>query len=435
MTDRVQAAATQRAAAESTRRVRVLLVDDQPMIGEAVRRMLAPETDIDFMYCGDPTKAMEAAAEFGPTVILQDLVMPEIDGLTMLRFYRANPATREIPTIVLSTKEEPKVKAEAFMLGANDYLVKLPDPIELTARIRHHSRGYIAQIERNEAYAALKQSEERLAEELAQAAKYVDSLLPQRLSGEITTEWLFIPVGRTGRRRVRIPLGGPDHFAMYLLDVCGHGVQSGAAVYFGDERSSQSGAGRHRLPLADRGARGLNKVFQMDRNNDMYFTMWYGVYDKEKRRLTYANGGHPPRSDGGTSEETAEPLKLSKPGTIIGAFPDMTFHSEAMDLPKFSRLYVFSDGIYEVARPDGTMMKYSDFADILAASKHSAGSVIEQTFGADSSRSRRRSVRRRRVDCRGDVLMSENKRFSPAFSSPIRNELCIACAIPPRQSP
>ena len=82
--------------------------------------------------------------------------MPEVDGLTMLRFYRANPATREIPTIVLSTKEEPKVKAEAFTLGANDYLVKLPDPIELTARIRHHSRGYIAQIERNEAYAALK---------------------------------------------------------------------------------------------------------------------------------------------------------------------------------------------------------------------------------------------------------------------------------------
>ncbi len=103
------------------------------MIGEAVRRMLAAEKDVEFCYCSDPTKAMEVAAEFHPTVILQDLVMPEVDGLTMLRYYRANPVTREIPTIVLSTKEEPKVKAEAFALGANDYLVKLPDPIELTA--------------------------------------------------------------------------------------------------------------------------------------------------------------------------------------------------------------------------------------------------------------------------------------------------------------
>jgi sigma-B regulation protein RsbU (phosphoserine phosphatase) len=84
---------------------------------------------------------------------------------------------------------------------------------------------------------------------------------------------------------------------------------------------------------------------------------------------------------GGTSEETAELRKLSKPGTIIGAFPDMAFHSEAMDLPKFSRLYVFSDGIYEVARPDGTMLKYSDFENILTSSKPGAGSVIEQTFG------------------------------------------------------
>src|ERR1700674_1868742 len=114
MTDGGQARATQRAsAAESTPRVRVLLVDDQPMICEAVRRMLMTETDVEFRYCSDPTKAIEVAAEFHPTVILQDLVMPEIDGLTMLRFYRANSATREIPTIILSTKEEPKVKAEA----------------------------------------------------------------------------------------------------------------------------------------------------------------------------------------------------------------------------------------------------------------------------------------------------------------------------------
>jgi PleD family two-component response regulator len=78
--------------------IRVLLVDDQAIIGEAVRRMLAAEPGVEFLYCGDPTKAMQAAADFRPTVILQDLVMPEVDGLTMLRYYRANPVTRDIPT-------------------------------------------------------------------------------------------------------------------------------------------------------------------------------------------------------------------------------------------------------------------------------------------------------------------------------------------------
>jgi len=85
-------------------RITVLLVDDQPMIGEAVRRMLAPEHDIDFHFCQDPTKAIKMANRIRPTVILQDLVMPEIDGLTLVRYYRANPETMDVPLIVLSSK-------------------------------------------------------------------------------------------------------------------------------------------------------------------------------------------------------------------------------------------------------------------------------------------------------------------------------------------
>ena len=114
----------------------VLLVDDQPMIGEVVRRMLAGEDDIVFHYCKDATQAVARATEIKPTVILQDLVMPDIDGLTLVKHFRENDATRETPMIVLSTKEEPKIKAEAFGLGANDYLVKLPDRLELLARVR-----------------------------------------------------------------------------------------------------------------------------------------------------------------------------------------------------------------------------------------------------------------------------------------------------------
>ena len=73
----------------------------------------------------------------------------------LVKNFRANEATKDTPMIVLSTKEEPAVKAEAFALGANDYVVKLPDRLELLARIRYHSKGYIAQLQRNEAYQAL----------------------------------------------------------------------------------------------------------------------------------------------------------------------------------------------------------------------------------------------------------------------------------------
>ena len=108
----------------------VLLVDDQAIVAEAVRRCLANLGDVDFHYCADPKQAVALATQLRPTVILQDLVMPGIDGLELLKQYRANPGTANVPVIVLSTKEDPKVKGQAFELGANDYLVKLPDRVE-----------------------------------------------------------------------------------------------------------------------------------------------------------------------------------------------------------------------------------------------------------------------------------------------------------------
>src|SRR4051794_35982819 len=132
----------------SPRPYRVLLVDDQAIVGESVRRMIAGESDIEFHFCQDPADALAAANRIQPTVILQDLVMPEVDGLLLVKFLRANPETRETPMIVLSSKEEPVIKARAFALGANDYIVKLPDRLELLARVRYHSRAYLDRIER-----------------------------------------------------------------------------------------------------------------------------------------------------------------------------------------------------------------------------------------------------------------------------------------------
>jgi two-component system chemotaxis family response regulator WspR len=142
----------------------VLLVDDQPMIAEAIRRSLEDEIDIEFHYCPDPTKAIKIANNICPTIILQDLVMPEVNGLMMVKFFRVNQQTALVPVIILSTKEDPKVKSEAFALGVNDYIVKLPDKIELIARIRYHSKAYIHHKQRDEAFLALLESQKKLHE-------------------------------------------------------------------------------------------------------------------------------------------------------------------------------------------------------------------------------------------------------------------------------
>src|SRR5881628_4049214 len=144
--------------------VMVLLVDDQAMVCEAVRRDLANQPDIDFHYCADAREAMSVATQIKPTVILQDLVMPGIDGLTLVSQLRANPSTKDTPIIVLSTNENPQVKGQAFAMGANDYLVKLPDKIELIARIRYHSKALMNLLQRDAAYRALRESQQQLIE-------------------------------------------------------------------------------------------------------------------------------------------------------------------------------------------------------------------------------------------------------------------------------
>ncbi|WP_199245806.1 adenylate/guanylate cyclase domain-containing protein [[Phormidium] sp. ETS-05] len=163
--------------------ITVLLIDDQPIIAEAIRRMLVTEEDIIFHYISDPTQTLKAAAELSPTVILQDLVMPDLDGLTLVRFLRAKDAiTRDIPLIVLSSKEDPQIKAAAFAFGANDYLVKLPDKLEMIARIRYHSRAYINLLQRNEAYKTLQNYLGKLKIEQQKSEDLLLNILPKQIA-------------------------------------------------------------------------------------------------------------------------------------------------------------------------------------------------------------------------------------------------------------
>lgn len=148
---------------ETTHKAIVLLVDDQAMVGEAIRRMLENEDDIEFHFCDDPSKALETAIEINSTIILQDLVMPDVDGMTLLRFYKNHPDTKNIPVIILSSKDDAEIKSDAFSNGANDYLVKLPEPIELIARIRAHTKHYAIEIERNMAYELMRNMQDDLA--------------------------------------------------------------------------------------------------------------------------------------------------------------------------------------------------------------------------------------------------------------------------------
>jgi sigma-B regulation protein RsbU (phosphoserine phosphatase) len=160
----------------------------------------------------------------------------------------------------------------------------------------------------------------------------------------------------------------PEHLILYLLDVSGHGVGSSLlAVSVANMLSGGS------LPNADFRDPGqvlsrLNDIFQMDRQNGKYFTIWYGVFRKPDRTLRYGNAGHPPAllyTRPGAGHAPFRRLEAVDP--VIGMMPpEMPFETCSVTLSPDARLLVYSDGVFEIERPDGSMWKLSDFLDFLA---------------------------------------------------------------------
>jgi response regulator RpfG family c-di-GMP phosphodiesterase len=140
----------------------VLLVDDQPIVAEGVRRILAPLTGIRLEACAKASEAVARALELQPAVILQDLNMPDGNGMELVSAYRAEALLSSTSVLVLSAEENASTKADAFARGADDYLVKLPPAQEFVARVVHHADACLAQRERDAAHRDLELAEREL---------------------------------------------------------------------------------------------------------------------------------------------------------------------------------------------------------------------------------------------------------------------------------
>ncbi len=155
---------------------------------------------------------------------------------------------------------------------------------------------------------------------------------------------------------------GEGKLALYLIDVSGHGIEAALfSVTLMNMLKTQVLPGADFFEPASVLDR-LNASFKMEEQNNLFFTAWYGVWDKARRELAYASAGSPPAllvlPDGSTEE-------LSTGGMIVGVDADARYDSARAEVPKGSGLYVFSDGIYEFRAKDGTIFGIERFTQAL----------------------------------------------------------------------
>jgi len=219
----------------------------------------------------------------------------------------------------------------------------------------------------------------RLRQELHAAQHYVLAILPAPVAGPIAVEWLFVPSTELGGDSFGYYWIDGEHYALYLLDVCGHGVGS-ALLSITVANTLRSGALQNtdfRRP--EEVLSSLNQAFQMENQNGLYFTIWYGVYHRPTGTLRYASAGHPPPIlVSGAREQRGEAKSLSAVGCPVGFLPDALYVREECTVVGPARLFLFSDGAYEIEQPDGTMLESEAFEEVLTRAVPEGSSELQE---------------------------------------------------------
>lgn len=127
-------------------RPKVLIADDDHNLRQLLMEAL-PKHKFEVYQAADGPETWETVRNLRPDIVLLDIMMPGKDGLEICRLMRENALTRSIPVIMLTAKAQLKDKLEGIESGADDYITKPFDPLELQARIEMHLRRYLRDID------------------------------------------------------------------------------------------------------------------------------------------------------------------------------------------------------------------------------------------------------------------------------------------------
>jgi len=333
----------------------ILVIDDDPTMRLTLSRSLRSQ-GYDVVTATNGKEGFDAAKELHPSLIICDWMMPLMDGLEVCRHVKNTACLANTYFILLTARDDVDDLVQGLENGADDFLPKPPRLQELKARVRAGLRVHQANED-------LQKQKSRLEAELAQASEYVRSILPPTLDSEVSIESCFMPSTQLGGDCFDYYWLDQDHLVIYLLDVSGHGVGAALLSVSVLNLLRSRGLRSHSDVLLTTDFRQPNEVlsalndnFQMSDHKDMYFTIWYGVYNRVSRQIIYSSGGHPPAVlFTGKSAQTAQVHLLRTSGLPIGMMPDINYDNATCDVDTFGALYVFSDGAYEITKPDGSI--------------------------------------------------------------------------------
>jgi sigma-B regulation protein RsbU (phosphoserine phosphatase) len=346
---------------------RVLVVDDVKANVDVLVETLHGEHKLSVALDGET--ALRLIAANPPDLVLLDILMPGIDGYEVCRRMRASPASHDIPVMFLSSLEDAKDKAAGFEAGGNDYLTKPFHAVEVRARVRSLLRAKAYQDAVREAR----------ARELEIAKEIQLGILPTDLAAATEGTGLDVqahlePAAEVGGDLFEVLRASDDRLVVALGDVSGKGIP--AALFMAVTVTLLRSMSRL-LDAPEEILRGVNEELASHNPRGLFVTLFCGVVDLKRRRLSYANCGHPPAVlvRAGLPPEFA----LGATGTVAGAIPGIEILSRTIPLERGRTYVLYTDGVTEALDPDGVQYGYERLLAILSGSSDASAAEILRT--------------------------------------------------------
>lgn len=332
---------------------RVLVVDDNEMNRDILaRRLTRIGLNVDTAEDGNSGLDKILTGEYN--LIMLDIMMPDIDGIEVLKRTREFFSKTELPVIMATAKDEGTDLAEALSLGANDYVTKPLDFQVVRARV-DNVLGY------TQAANELTVANERMKRDLEAAARVQQSLLPDEHVDVEGAEfmWHYRPCDELAGDGLNLFKCDDEHVAMYVMDVSGHGVAAAllsvsvthhlSQLIGSSDESAQCDLTGENVVSPAWLASNLNTLFPMQSVGGHYFTFVYGVLNVKTRKFCFVSAGSP-----GPlvvhADATSEVHDV--PAVPIGMFPESEYVDTVIQLQQGDRLYLHSDGLYEERHPE-----------------------------------------------------------------------------------
>ena len=366
----------------------ILLVEDEPVTRASMAARLT-RLGYRILEAENGRVGLDVARREHPDLLIVDWMMPEMDGPTLCEAVRRDPALKSSQILLMTSHDKPAQIAEGLVRGADDFLSKAASKQEMTARVLAGLRAsrLVRELETTGAQLAssmrlLERKQAETETDLQSAAAFVHSLLPSQGNPvpNVVLAWEYQPSLLLGGDLFDFMAIDEESLAFYILDASGHGVaaalRSALLMTFlrvdnilrllgsYDPETVLSEANR-RFPLSDDGE---------------YFTLWVGRLHLPTFSLSYASAGH---SGVLLSPTQSASRWLTQTSSPLGFDPSARFTREHVSLEQADRLFLLSDGIYEVPSPTGELWGRGRFQGVIDAGKQtSISGTIASCFSA-----------------------------------------------------